>query len=623
MNINEYYEGNDLGVVCSGKTTTFKVWSPTATGVRVKLYAHDTAPDYRLIREMRPSRDGTWKVEIDRNLKGFYYTYQLEIEGKMHETVDPYAVAAGTNSRRALIIVPGDTDPPGWERDERVQIEKRTDAVIYEVHVRDFSSSINSGIKNSGLYLGFTEEGTVGPGRYSTGIDHLQKLGITHVHLLPVFDYITVDDTSPDDYNWGYDPHLYNVPEGSYATDPADNSRIKEFKQLVMALHDRNIGVIMDVVYNHTFHLDTSPFNLTVPGYYYRYDSQTCPSNGSGCGNEIASEKPMVRKFIVDSVKYWAKEYHIDGFRFDLMALMDKETMRQIEVALKEIDSSILIYGEPWPGGLSVLPPERQMSKGAQQGTMISVFNDNFRNALKGDNDGHVRGYISGEYHRETEVKKGIVGSINYSEDLVSFTGNAGETINYVSAHDNLTLWDKLACSNGDCSEEDRIKMDRLAQAIVLTSQGVPFIAGGEEFLRTKFGEHNSYNAGDEVNQLKWERKQKYYDTYLYYRGLIRLRREHPAFRMDYAEEIKENLRFFPTPRHTIGFILKDHAGNDQWKDIVVIYNPYYRSVKCNLPEIGHWHIVVNGEKAGVETLGQIKGYQVDVPALSAFVLYR
>ncbi|MFW6238942.1 MAG: type I pullulanase, partial [Halanaerobiales bacterium] len=413
-------------------------------------------------------------------------------------------------------------------------------------------------MENRGKYLAFIEKGTVGPGRLATGLDHLSELGVTHVHLLPVYDYISVDDTDPEDYNWGYDPHLYNVPEGSYATDPSDESRICELKQLIMALHRRGIGVIMDVVYNHTFHLDTSPFNLTVPDYYHRFDSQACPTNGSGCGNEVATEKPMVRKFIIDSVKYWAEEYHLDCFRFDLMALMDKETMRQIETELEAIDPSILIYGEPWTGGLSALPPEKQMNKGAQQGTSISVFNDNFRNALKGDNDGHVRGYISGEYHREPEVKKGIVGSINYSDDLVSFTRDAGESINYVSAHDNLTLWDKLARSNGDCSEEERIKMDRLAQAIVLTSQGVPFLAGGEEFLRTKFGEHNSYNSGDEVNQLKWERKQEYLNTFMYYRGLIRLRREHPAFRMDTAAIIKENLSFFPTPRYTIGYILRD-----------------------------------------------------------------
>ena len=620
---NTYYNGDDLGVVYSKNKSIFKIWAPEAEEIKVIIYPDDTGSEYDLIRKMHRSKRGTWKVEIKRDLNNLYYTFQLKYNGEIWETVDPYAKAAGTNSRRGLILDLKETNPPGWEEDKRVNTQKRVDAVIYELHVRDFSSSPFSGMKNKGKYLAFTEEGTVNTSGLSTGIDHLKELGITHVHLLPVYDFISVDDTDPDQYNWGYDPHLYNVPEGSYATDPSDSSRIIELKKLIKSLHERGIGVIMDVVYNHTYYLDDSPLNLTVPDYYYRFDDSGHPSNGSGCGNELATEKPMVRKFIVDSVKYWADEYHIDGFRFDLMALIDKETMKQVEEELKKIDSSILIYGEPWPGGASALSPGLQMGKGSQYDTNISVFNDNFRNALKGDNDGHVRGYVSGEYHREHEVKKGVVGAINYDERLVNFTYRAGESINYVSAHDNLTLWDKLARSNGDISIERRIKMDRLAQAIVFTSQGVPFIAGGEEFLRTKYGDHNSYNSGDEINQIKWERKEEYYNTFEYYRGLIKLRREHSAFRMSSPEKIRENLNFFNTPQHVIGFILQEYANDDIWKDIVVIYNPYHRDVKCNLPVNDCWRVVVNSESAGVETLEEIYGSYIKISAVSARVLYR
>ncbi|HLV09469.1 MAG TPA: type I pullulanase, partial [Halanaerobiales bacterium] len=495
-------------------------------------------------------------------------------------------------------------------------------AVIYELHVRDFSSSTFSGIKNRGKYLAFTEEGTRSPDGLKTGIDHLKELGITHLHLQPVFDFATVDDSDNTEYNWGYDPYFYNVPEGSYSSNPADDSRVREFKEMVLSLHKNNIGVIMDVVYNHSYNTHNSPFNLLVPGYFYRRDKCGNYTNGSGTGNEIASERPMVRKFIIDSVKYWAEEYHIDGFRFDLMALHDKRTMSMVEKTLKRIDPSIIIYGEPWTGGLSALEPSRQFTKGVQRGKKIAVFNDDFRNAIKGDNDGLGLGFVSGALGQTDNIKRGIVGEIMYNDYICGFADEPCETINYVSSHDNLTLWDKLNKSNYYDDEKTRIKMDQMAQAIIFTSQGVPFIQGGEEILRTKWGDHNSYNAGDRVNQIKWKRKKRYYETFKYYQGLIRLRREHPAFRMKDASQIRKHLSFLNTDDNIVGFLIKNNANGDQWRNIVVYYNPGREEALCQLPDFRRWFIVVNDREAGTEILEEIEKNKVLVPSITTMVLY-
>jgi pullulanase len=618
-----YYFGDDLGVNYSPEKTKFRVWAPTARGIKVFIYEKENDREPMLIREFSRDLNGTWVVEIEGDLVNKYFIYEVSVGGQLNRVVDPYTRGLGTNSRLGLIVDLNRTNPEGWADDKRVKLERPQDAVIYEVHVRDFSSSPFSGIKNKGKYLAFTEEGTKSPEGLKTGIDHLKELGVTHVHLQPVFDFATVDDTSNTGYNWGYDPYFYNVPEGSYATNPADDTRIREFKRMVKALHKNNLGIIMDVVYNHTYATGSSPFNLLVPRHYYRFDCFGNYSNGSGTGNEIASEKPMVRKFILDSVKYWAEEYHIDGFRFDLMALHDRKTMEAVEKTLKEIDPSIIIYGEPWMGGLSPLDPGEQFTKGAQKGMKIAVFNDHFRNAIKGDNDGMGTGFVSGAHHQVDNIKRGIVGAIFYNDQIKDFAEQPSETVNYVSSHDNLTLWDKLCKSNYNDSEEVRIKMDRMAQALIFTSQGIPFIQGGEEILRTKWGNHNSYNAGDQVNQLKWERKTRYYDTFKYYQGLIKLRREHSAFRMKNAEEIRNHLHFLPVPENTVGFIIKDHANGDSWKDIVVFHNPHRESVFFKLPGVGQWNIVVNDKHAGVDVLGKVENGGVTVPPISTMVLFK
>lgn len=618
-----HYYAEDLGISYSKAKTSFRVWAPTAEYVRVLIYEREYDKEAKYEKNLIKDVKGTWYTEIHGDLNGKYHIYQVKVNEKINEVIDPYTQGLGTNSKLGLIVDLEKTNPPGWEQDKRVELNRPQDAVIYEVHVRDFSSSENSGIRFKNKFLAFTETGTINNDGLKTGLDHLKELGITHVHLQPVFDFATVDDLNENDYNWGYDPFYYNVPEGSYSTNPSDDTRIREFKQMVKALHDNGLGVIMDVVYNHTYYTERAAFNKIVPQYYYRKDYYGNYSNGSGTGNEIASERPMVRKFIVDSVKYWAEEYHIDGFRFDLMALHDKTTMAKVEETLHNIAPSIIIYGEPWMGGFSPLDPDQQLTKGTQKGMKIAIFNDNFRNAIKGDNDGRGTGFVSGSHHQIDNIKRGVVGSTHYNNRISDFAGEPWETINYVSSHDNLTLWDKLHKSNSYYSEELRVKMDKLAQGIIFTSQGIPFLHGGEEILRTKYGNHNSYNAGDHINQIKWGRKSSYYDTFLYYKGLINLRKEHPAFRLNNAKEIRKYLKFLNTPYNTLGFILANYANYDSWKVIVVFYNPNREAISFPLPFSGQWHVVVDDRKAGSITLYTISENVVQLSPISMMVLYH
>jgi pullulanase len=616
------YKRDDLGVTYTKEKTKIKLWAPTAINVKIEIYNYfkssEPLEEFEMIRVL----NGVWSVELEGNYAGKYYLFAVDFGHKVEKTVDPYAKGLAPNSEMGLFVNLDKTNPFGWDQDRPVKIDSPVDAIIYEVHVRDFSTSPYSGIKNRGDFLGFTEENTVNNQGLSTGLDHLKELGITHVHLLPVFDYATVDEQNRYKYNWGYDPHYYNVPEGSYANRPEGYQRIKEFKEMVKKLHDNNIGVIMDVVYNHTYYTDESAFHKTAPGYFYRLINNCYLTNGSGCGNEIATERPMVRKFIIDSLKYWVKEYHIDGFRFDLMGLMDKETVLKIEKELHDINQDILIYGEPWAALPPHLPEKDKINKGFQKNKNFAFFNDGFRDAIKGDTDGFTKGYVNGKFETYDDIRSGVVGSINYDFELNDFTYKPEETINYVSAHDNLTLWDKINKSVSKASKAERIKMDHLAQAIIFTSQGIPFIQGGEEFLRTKYGNHNSYNAGDHINQLKWERKTKYFDTFLYYKGLIELRKKHPAFRMKDPEMIKKHLDFIKSEDAAIGFVLKDNANNDKWKNIFVLYNPQHHWSRFWLNRKRKFNIVVNDQKAGTNILHTFKADNVKVPPLSAMVLF-
>ncbi len=483
------------------------------------------------------------------------------------------------------------------------------------MHVRDFSIDPNSGQKHKGKYLAFTEKGTTGPDHVKTGVDNLKELGINTVQLQPVEEFNSIDETKPDTYNWGYDPRNYNVPEGAYATTPIGTARIKEMKQLVQSLHQSHIGVNMDVVYNHTFSALVSDFDKIVPEYYYRTDDAGNYTNGSGCGNEIAAERPMVQKFIIDSVKYWVNEYHIDGFRFDLMALLGKDTMAKLSKELHKQLPGIVLYGEPWTGGTSGLSSGQLLTKGQQKGLGLAVFNDNIRNGLDGNVfDKTAKGFATGDTQSTQAIKNGVMGSIT------DFTSEPSETINYVTSHDNMTLWDKIAASNPNDTEQDKIKMDELAQAVVFTSQGVPFMQGGEEMLRTKGGNDNSYNAGDQVNQFDWSRKAKYKQVFDYYANLIHLRNEHPAFRMTTADQIQKHLSFLDSPANTVAFELKDHANNDKWKNIIVIYNPNNTAQTLVLPA-GKWKVKQLGTEKGQSSL-YVEG-SAQVAPISTMVLYQ
>ncbi|MFA7634388.1 MAG: type I pullulanase [Bacillota bacterium] len=599
-----FYPGDDLGAVYTKESTTFRVFAPTALGVSVALYSSaDAAVCYGI--EMAPDCDGTWLATVPGDLAGMCYMYRVDLGGAVNEAVDPYARALTANGVRGVIVDLDATNPEGWERDVRPPFAAPTDAIIYEAHVRDFTISPDANVRYPGKYLGMAARGCKGPGGISVGLDHLVELGVTHVHLMPIQDFASVDELDKDDYNWGYDPYHFFVPEGSYSIAPeCAVARIIEVKKMVQSLHSAGLRVILDVVYNHTWSVENSPLHMIVPSYYHRTDCAGRYTNGSGCGNELATDRPMVRKLILDSLRYWVEEYHVDGFRFDLMGLMDYDTVREIESRLYAVEPSLLLYGEPWAGGLSGLPSHRMFTKGRQRGLRIGVFNDGFRNAIKGDNDGVRRGFATGAGGLEHAIRKGVVGAIPYSADIADFAAEPGECINYVSCHDNLTLWDKIARSAPFDSEEDRIKMDMLAQAIAVTSQGVPFIEGGAEMLRTKGGHRNSYRSGDSVNQFDWARKLEYAEVTSYYKGLIKLRRAHPAFRMKSADEIRRCLRFLPTPTcNVVAFMLDGASCGDKWDEIVVIHNPNRYDVTIDLPTREGWNVVVGGTEAGVEPL--------------------
>lgn len=618
------YLGNDLGAVYTIYHTTFKVWAPTMENVTVVIYQnfnYDIGYKY----PMNKDEHGIWVLKLEGDYKNKYYNYLVFCDGEEKETPDLYAKGATANGKRGMIVDFNSINPINWENHKRPTAINRTEAILYELHVRDFSVSKHSGIKNKGKYLAFTEENTTTPEGVPTGLDHLKDLGITHVHLLPVFDFASVDEIKGG-YNWGYDPYLYNVPEGSYATESLDGTvRITEFKAMIQALHENGIRVIMDVVYNHAFIRETSPMDILVPGYYYRTDDQGKCTNGSGCGNEIASEKPMVRKFIVDSIKFWAEEYKIDGFRFDLMALLDIDTMKEVERQARIINPNIIIYGEPWTGGPSSLSPSLQISKGIQKGTQISVFNDSIRNAIKGDNDGNQLGFVNGGDGQVAEIKKGIVGASGYSNEIYGFTQEPGEAINYVSSHDNLCLFDKFEKSNKDNTPFEREKMTRLALSIVLTSYGVPFIQGGTEILRTKQGNPNSYNSGDIINEIDWNRKAKYKETYEYIKGLIALRKSQKCMTIDNAEELRKSLKFLEVHGNSVAYEITSSFKEDYSK-LIIIHNANKYEVKITLPDDNEWIVLANEYEVNIT--GVSKGsktciYQVIIPSLSTSILCK
>ncbi len=582
------YNGTDLGLSYSKRQSTFRLWAPTATQVHLKIYNKSIGGDALQVIALKKAEKGTWVTTIVGNQKGKYYTFQVEYNGKwLDEVTDPYAKAVGINGDRAMVVDLQETNPVGWSNDKSVALKNKTDAIIYELHVRDASIAINSGIQNKGKFLGLTETGTKNKEGFSTGLDHLIDLGVTHVQLLPSFDFNSVDESLINNaqYNWGYDPKNYNTPEGSYSTNASDGAiRIKEFKQLIKTFHSKGLNVIMDVVYNHTGITNESNFNQLVPGYYYRKTTEGKFSDASGCGNETASEKAMMRKFMLESVLYWVKEYHIDGFRFDLMGIHDIETMNMISKALHKIKPSVLLYGEGWTSGGSPLSEtKRALKKNTPQLYKIGVFSDDIRDGIKGSVFEHTdKGFASGKAGMEESIKFGIVAStnhpqINYSKVNYSKAAYATEpyqTITYVDCHDNHVLWDRLVNSNKEASIEEKTEIYKLALSIVLTSQGISFLHAGTEFLRTKKGVENSFKSPDSINAIDWSLKTKNLGVFKYVQGLIKMRKQHPAFHMASTGQIQNNLVFLEDQQAgVIGYTLNGAAVNDQWKKIQVWFN--------------------------------------------------
>ncbi len=624
------YEGNDLGATWTAEKTSFRVWAPTATSVKVNLYESGTPGTDDLIESIDMTADvnGTWIAAKEGDLNGTYYTYTVEVDGKVNEACDPYARTTGVNGQRAMVIDLDATDPAGWENDTDSHAGNSiTDAVIYELHVRDLSMDESSGITNKGKFLGLIESGTTNSAGIPTGLDHIKNLGITHIHLLPSYDYASVDeaDLEADQFNWGYDPLNYNVPEGSYSTDPFNGEvRVKEFKQMVKGLHDNDISVIMDVVYNHVYNAETFCFNQIVPQYFSRVSERGNYSAGSGCGNDTASEREMVKKYIVDSVVYWADEYHIDGFRFDLVGLIDTETINAVMEEVHKTHPNVIFYGEGWT--MSTMLTKKGYTMTTQTNAQLvpgfAFFNDTLRDSLRGPMSNDLGpGFVSGGGGYAGNVKAAFLGN-------TSWCNAPTQTINYASCHDNLALFDKITRSTSDKSFEDRVKMNSLSAAVVLLSQGVPFFQAGEEILRSKPTEdgkfdHNSYKSPDSVNSIKWDtlNDEAYQHSRDYYAGLIAFRQAHPALRMTSAEDVAT----YATPiseglqLDVLAFYIDAQTNGETNYGMFMIFNSNFSPTEVELPA-GKWTIYINGEKAGTTALGTAEG-KVTVEPVSAMAL--
>ena len=617
------YTGTDLGAAWSKERTFFRVWAPTADFVTVNFYRSGDAAQQDLIEAypMCASENGTWSVTAEGDWNGVYYTYTVSIGEYVSEAVDPYARAVGVNGKRAMVVDLAATNPPNWDRDQDPNAGKPiTDCVIYELHVRDLSADSSSGIAHKGKFLGLTETGTTTKDGYPTGLDHIKILGITHLHLLPVFDYGSVDeaDSKSKKFNWGYDPENFNVPEGSYATDPYDGAvRIREMKQMVASLHENGISVVMDVVYNHVYHTFEFSVNQIVPGYFSRQDDSGCLSNGSGCGNDTASEQSMVRKYIVDSVNYWADEYHIDGFRFDLVGLLDVQTIHEIMATVKRNHPNVIFYGEGWDLTTKVTKPDVPLAvqHNARMLPGFAFFNDTIRDTMRGSVfDFHAKGFAS-----DGEVSNDHL--LNCFCGRVSWTSNPRQIVNYVSCHDNHTLHDRIAEALPRADHAELARRCRLTAAFTLLSSGIPFFQAGEELLRSKksiTGKYiaNSYRSSDHINAIKWNRlsDDETAATLRYYQGLLSLRRRYDHFRMSDPTQISQCITALPT--QIPAFLI--HGNQER---LLCVFHAGSNPAELELP-IGKWDILVNDAVAGLESLGSVSG-KLEMPPLSAFVLVQ
>ena len=618
------YDGDDLGAVHGPDATRFRVWAPTAQAVELLVWGDGVEA-----HAMSPDRDGTWTATLEGDRHGTRYRFRVHIDGGERESIDPYARASTANAEHSVVVDLPRTNPARWTEDRPTFSGEAVDAVFYELHVRDFSIDPASGIPEAhrGRWLALADHGTLTQGGNRSGIDPIRELGVTHLQLLPVYDFGSIDERDALAYNWGYDPVQYNVPEGSYATDPTDPMcRITEFKRAVQSLHDDGLRVVMDVVYNHVFDASAHAFDALVPGYYFRRRADGSLANGTACGNEVASEREMTRRYIVDSVTYWAREFHIDGFRFDLMGIHDIETMRTVRTSLDAIDPTILIIGEGWQMGEALPESQRADQPNAALLPRIGQFNDTIRDGLKGSVWDHAhRGWVQGDASMRGAVLDGIVGGIRYNETIGGGWGEVdpGQSVSYVEAHDNLTLVDKLRASLPDAGDAEVARLSRLATSIVLLAQGMPFLHAGQEFLRTKHGDDNSFRSGDDVNALRWEQRAEWFDLVEYVRGLIALRRAHPAFRMRTADEVRRNLRFLDSAADVIAYRLDGLACHDTWSELVVIHNASRDARQVALPSRAPWGIVVDDWRAGFVVPMREANDVVEVARQSTMVLYR
>lgn len=621
------YTGNDLGNTYSPTATKFRVWAPTAIAVTLVTYAKADSPLSSAIEtRMTPDVNGTWVTSLSGDQDGLIYNYRVTLEGPTNEAVDPYVRATTINGTRGVVVNLAKTNPAGWSKSKPKFSGKATDAVIYELHVRDLSMDSSSGISaaNKGKFLAFTELNTKS-GAVQTGVSAIKDLGVTHVELLPIYDFQSVDEAAPT-FNWGYDPQNYNVPEGSYSSDPTKpTARITELKRAIQSMHSVGLRVNMDVVYNHVYNASTFSQNLITPGYFFRTDDNGALTNGSGCGNDVATERPMVRKFIVDSVKYWASEYNLDGFRFDLMGLMDIKTINEVTAALKVIDPTIIVIGEGWEMG-TLAKDLRASQTNISKLNNVAHFNDQIRDGLKGSVfKASDTGWATGKLSAVGDIKPGIVGNTNYDPMFLNAwnTTSPTQSVNYVESHDNLTLADKLTASVKGISPTGIAQLSQFATSIAFLSQGVPFMQAGQEFLRSKNGDDNSYKSDDATNSLKWSTKLKYSTTVNYYKGLIALRAAHPAFRMTTTAAMKENIKFFKGSDTLIAYSINGKAVGDKAKTIVVIHNADSANATFTLPNANSWNIVAKGSQIGTKTLQVLKAGKVVVPGQSTMVLIQ
>ena len=601
--------------------TQFALFAPNdAKRVTLRIYEEGQGGKAVKTVKMKRTADEQWTTTVRGDLMGKFYTFDVGLG----ECPGVFAKAVGVNGKRGAIISLPATDPEGWSSDTRPVTKSPADLVIYEMHHRDFSIA-RSDARYKGKFLALTEP---------WAISHLKELGVNAVHILPSYDYGSIDETrlSDNKYNWGYDPVNYNVPEGGYSTDPyRPDVRIREFKQMVKALHDAGIRVILDVVYNHTYDIEHSNFQRTYPDYFYRLTDQRQYSNGSGCGNETASDRPMMRKFMLESVKYWINEYHIDGFRFDLMGVHDIETMNQIRQMVDQIDPTIFIYGEGWSAGTCAYPQEKLAMKAhIPQMPGIAAFSDELRDALRGPfSDDTMAGWL-GRQNETESIKYGIAGAIAHPQVDMSKVNYAKEPwaleptqmISYVSCHDDMCLVDRLKASIPGITTEELIRLDLLAQTAVFTSQGVPFMLSGEELLRDKKGVHNSFESPDEINHLDWSNKAKYPQVFDYYKSLIALRQHHPAFRLGNADLVRKHLEFLDMPEGLIAYRLKNYAGRDDWRDIIVILNAGKSDQEVTIPE-GTYTVVCCDGQINEQGLGTLQGPKAVVDAQSALIIHN